>query len=114
MYPHGIKDLFQGFSKNMAKGAFSINIINFLLIFLYMTGVYGSIFYFRNTIFNFLYILYAIQFSVIQRRLGDYKWYDFLFSPLHFLFFLLVFTYSILRVFFVRTVVWKGRKIRVG
>ncbi|ACI19332.1 hypothetical conserved protein [Dictyoglomus thermophilum H-6-12] len=114
MYPHGIKDLFQGFSKNMAKGAFSINIVNFLLIFLYMTGVYGSIFYFRNTIFNFLYILYAIQFSVIQRRLGDYKWYDFLFYPLHFLFFLLVFTYSILRVFFVKTVVWKGRKIRVG
>ncbi len=114
MYPKGLRDLIEGFTKNIAKGAFSISLLNFLLVFLYITGVYGSIFYFRSTVLNFLYALYATQLFAIQRRLGDYKWYDAFFYPLHFLFFLSIFLYSIIRIFFVKTVIWKGRKIRVG
>jgi len=114
MYPNGISDLFRGFSKNMAKGAFSINILSFLLIFFYIYGVYSSIFYFKSNLLNILYPLYVFQFYILQKKLGDYKWYDALFYPLHFIFFLIVFSYSIFRTFFIKTVIWKGRKIRVG
>ncbi|MFN4245136.1 MAG: glycosyltransferase [Brevinematia bacterium] len=107
------KDLFEGFTKNMAKGAFSVNFFNFLLIFLFMYGIYGSIFYFKENLINIFYILFVIQFYIISRRLGDYKLYDAILYPIHFLFFSFVFIYSIFRSFFVKTVIWKGRKIRV-
>lgn len=106
-------DLFRGFTKNMAKGAFSINIINFLLIFFYFYGVYGSIFYFKESFLNPFYILFVFQFYIVSKGLGDYKFYDALIYPIHFLFFLFSFLYSIFRSFFVKTVIWKGRKIRV-
>lgn len=106
-------DLFRGFTKNMVKGAFSINIFNFFLIFFYICGVYGSIFYFRESFINPFYFLFMFQFYVISKILGDYKIYDAIIYPIHFLFFLFVFLYSIFRSFFVKTVIWKGRKIRV-
>ncbi len=109
----GFLDLFRGFTKNMAKGAFSINFLNFLLIFFYLYGIYGSIFYFRESLFNFFYILFVIQFYIISKNLGDYKFYDAILYPIHFMFFLLLFLYSIFRSFFVKTVIWKGRKIYV-
>ncbi|MQK95499.1 hypothetical protein, partial [Escherichia coli] len=36
-------DLIRGFTKNIAKGAFSINFLTFLLIFLYVIGIYISV-----------------------------------------------------------------------
>ncbi len=110
---NGFLDLFRGFTKNMAKGAFSINFLNFLLIFFYFYGIYGGIFYFRETLLNVFYILFVIQFYIISRDLGDYKLYDALLYPTHFIFFLFLFLYSIFRSFFVRTVIWKERKIHV-
>ncbi|MCX7845977.1 MAG: glycosyltransferase, partial [Dictyoglomaceae bacterium] len=112
MYPEGIGDLFRGFTKNMAKGAFSINLINFIFIFLFVYGLYGSVFQLLNNKF-ILYPLYGIQIYIISKRLGDYKWYDSLFYPLHLMFFLIVFIYSIFRSFFIKTVFWKGREIHV-
>ncbi|MCS7202390.1 MAG: glycosyltransferase family 2 protein [Dictyoglomus sp.] len=110
---NSFKDLFLGFTKNIAKGAFSINIINFLLIFFYFYGIYGSIFYFKSDLLNPFYLIFVIQFYIVTKKLGDYKFYDAIIYPLHFLFFLFTFLYSLFRTFFVKTVIWKGRKIHV-
>jgi len=42
MYPKGLKQLFEGLSKNMASGAIQIGIINFLVICLWFGGIYSS------------------------------------------------------------------------
>jgi len=110
MYPNGFKELFEGFTKNMALGAASAG-LNSLFLFLWIVGLYSSL-------FNLLelphwYLLFAAQLYVVSRRTGDYSLLDALLYPVHFLFFLCVFLFSIFRVLFLKNVAWKGRRIRV-
>ncbi len=41
MYPKGLKQLFEGLSKNMAFGAIQIGMINFLILCLWFGGIYS-------------------------------------------------------------------------
>lgn len=114
MYPGGMKQLFEGFTKNMASGSVSGGVLNLSLAFLWMTGVYSSIFAVFRSFGAFLfYPIFAFIVFVLSRRLGDYKWYDFVFYPVHFLFFLVLFIVSTLKTVFLKQVSWRGRRIRL-
>jgi len=116
MYPEGIKQMFEGLTKNMVKGAIHSGIWNFLLIFMWFTGIYSSI----NLIFSNInlinliyYILFIFQIHVLTRNTGDYNFFDFILYPLHFCFFLLIFLISFIKAVFLKSIKWKGRKINV-
>jgi len=114
MYPKGLRQLFEGLTKNMASGAIQIGIINFLVICLWFGGIYSSFFpCLPKSEYSIYYPLYALQIYMLISKTGDYKFWDALFYPLHFLFFLIVFLSSIFKKFILRTVSWKGRKIDV-
>ena len=114
MYPKGLKQLFEGLSKNMASGAIQIGIINFLVICLWFGGIYSSFYYgLSKPVYLIYYPLYALQIYMLIRKTGDYSFWDALFYPLHFLFFLIVFLSSIFKKFILRSVTWKGRRIDV-
>jgi glycosyltransferase involved in cell wall biosynthesis len=114
MYPGGIKQLFEGYTKNMASGSIFGGFWNFIAAFLWMFGIYLSIFRIFDSLWNLLiYITYIFIILILSKPLGDYKWYDFLFYPVHFLFFLSVFIFSIFETVFLKQVSWKGRKISV-
>jgi len=114
MYPKGLRQLFEGLTKNIASGAIKIGIINFLVIFLWFVGIYSSFFScLPKSEYLIYYPLYVLQIYILISKTGDYSFLDVVFYPLHFLFFLIVFMSSIFKKFILRSVTWKGRKINV-
>lgn len=112
MYPKGLRDLIEGFSKNSSQGVVSLSFTKFLYLLMWFYGVFGS-FAFENLI-NLCYLLFSFQLYIISRRLGDYSIIDSLIYPIHFMFFITVLLYSTFKTFLFKSVSWKGRKINVG
>jgi len=114
MYPKGLRQLFEGMTKNMALGAIQIGIMNFLVICLWFGGIYSSFFNgLYKSVYLIYYPLYALQIYMLISKTGNYSFWDALFYPLHFIFFLIVFLISIFKKFILRSVTWKGRRIDV-
>ena len=121
MYPRGIIDLINGWSKGFASGAVKTSIPILIIIVLWIIGALGTT---RNLIqelflgdtlqtmlWSLLYICYVLQIYWMARRIGNFKVYTAIFYPIPLLFFILIFIYSFLRVFIVKKTVWKGRTI---
>jgi len=112
MYPLGIKQMFEGFTKNMSLGAASVG-MNFFLSFLWMVGLYSAAFSVFDLSKTIYYLFFVVQIYFLSRKLGDYTILDAMFYPVHYCFFLVVFFISLVRVLFFRRVTWKGRRIHV-
>jgi len=123
MYPNGIRELINGWSKGFAMGAAKTSIPLLIMIVLWIAGSIGTtrslieaIIATNNVqiaISAGLYILYAAQIYWMLIRIGNFKFYTALFYPIPMVFFVVVFTYSFARIFLVRSVKWKGREINL-
>ena len=121
MYPNGIRELINGWSKGFAMGAAKTSIPLLILIVLWIAGSIGTTRSlievtiatnnFQMVISGGLYTLYAAQIYWMLVRIGNFKFYTALFYPIPMAFFVVVFTYSFVRIFLVRSVKWKGREI---
>jgi 4,4'-diaponeurosporenoate glycosyltransferase len=123
MYPNGIRELINGWSKGFAMGAAKTSIPLLIMIVLWIAGSIGTS---RSlieasiatnngqiAISGGLYILYAAQIYWMLVRIGNFKFYTALFYPIPIAFFVVVFAYSFIRIFIVRSVNWKGREINL-
>jgi len=123
MYPNGIRELINGWSKGFAMGAAKTSTLLLILIVLWICGSIGTtrslieaIIATNNVqiaISGSLYILYAVQVYWMLVRIGNFKFYTALFYPIAVAFFVVVFTYSFVRIFLVKSVKWKGREINL-
>jgi len=121
MYPNGIRELINGWSKGFAMGAAKTSIPLLILIVAWISGSIGTtrslieIIIATNNVqialYGSLYILYSVQIYWMLIRIGNFKFYTALFYPIPMSFFVVVFTYSFVRIFLVRSVKWKGREI---
>jgi len=121
MYPNGIRELINGWSKGFAMGAAKTPLPLLILIIAWISGSLGTtrgliqvIIATNNVqiaIWGSLYILYVAQIYWMLVRIGNFKFYTALFYPIPMAFFVIVFTHSFVRIFIVRNVKWKGRKI---
>jgi 4,4'-diaponeurosporenoate glycosyltransferase len=121
MYPNGIRELINGWSKGFAMGAAKTPLSLLILIVAWISGSLGTtggltqaIIATNNVqivIWGSLYILYTGQIYWMLVRIGNFKFYTALFYPIPMAFFVIVFTYSFVRIFITRNVKWKGRKI---
>ncbi|KAF2956717.1 glycosyl transferase [Marinitoga sp. 38H-ov] len=109
MYPNGLSQLFEGFTKNISSGSISGGFINLIIALLWIFSIFHLFFTF-NILYYFT-IVFLLFF--ISKDLGDFKWYDYLIFPVHLIFFAITFFYSLYRKIFVHTVTWKGRNIDV-
>jgi 4,4'-diaponeurosporenoate glycosyltransferase len=123
MYPNGIRELINGWSKGFAMGAAKTSTPLLIMIVLWICGSIGttrslieSIIVTNNlqiAMSGGLYILYAAQIYWMLVRIGNFKFSTALFYPISMAFFVLVFAYSFVRIFLVRSVKWKGREINL-
>jgi len=123
MYPNGIRELINGWSKGFAMGAAKTPLPWLILIIAWISGSLGTtggllqvIIATNNVqiaIWGSLYILYAAQIYWIFIRIGNFKFYTALFYPIPMVFFVVVFTYSFVCIFLRRSVKWKGREINL-
>jgi 4,4'-diaponeurosporenoate glycosyltransferase len=123
MYPEGLSDLTEGWTKNMATGAqFSAPIIN-VLLFIWIAGVanlalsFWQAFSLNQALFiglsSFVYVLYSYQVGRHMKQIGNFPVITAFLFPVYMCFFIGVFFYSIFKTKIAKNVTWRGRKIRV-
>jgi len=121
MYPNGISELIDGWSKGFATGAVKTYIPMLIAIIAWVGGGISAAIYTVEAIISMnttlilvctvAYLGYGIQIYWMLFRLGTFKFYTALFYPIFLLFFLSIFLYSIFVVFIRKSVRWKGTTI---
>ncbi len=117
MYPEGLFSLVEGWSKNFAVGARSLDVFTLTILFLWVTGMLFSGFtllmgqYFPLQVV--VYLLFVFQLFIISRKIGNFGLLTPLVYPLYLLFFFLIFLLSMIRTFLFRSVSWKERRINI-
>lgn len=123
MYPHGLREMIEGHSKGFGTGAMAIS--PFLLAML-VCWVFGGVSLSRHLIESIitgasslelmvwggLDGLYIIQNYWILRRIGNFGVLTAVFFQIPLIFFVLVFCYSLVKIFFLGKVRWKGRILK--
>jgi len=61
---------------------------------------------------GFLYIFYVLQVYWMLFRIGNFKFYTALLFPVPLLFFIMLFSYSLMLKIFKKRVTWKGLTLR--
>lgn len=128
MYPSGMNQLIEGWSKNFATGAAWISIGQFALVAAWITGALTAVLVAANAYTqvplgssstaalvapSIYYMAYAAQIRHFENRLGRFPRWAALLFPVALIFFAAVFLCSFFRTYVLHRVSWKGRTIRV-
>jgi 4,4'-diaponeurosporenoate glycosyltransferase len=115
MYPNGLGELIQGWTKGFASGAGQTPRGTLLLIVAWMIGLMlaplGGLVTGDWLRWGAAYLLCAAQVAWFSRRAGAFRWFTAVLYPIPLIFFLVVFAWSMLRSG--KRVQWKGREILV-
>jgi len=121
MYPVGIKQVVEGWSKNFSSGSAAskwwIGLLVFAWIATYTTIPFElgqniidkDITY--TIVLSIIYILSVLLLYRTARKVGSYPFLVVLFYPVYLLFFHLVFFSSIFKTYVFKSITWKGRKV---
>lgn len=113
MYPNGLGELIQGWTKGFASGAGQTPRGTLLLIVAWMIGLMlaplGGLVTGDWLRWGALYLLCALQVAWFSRLVGAFRWLTAVLYPVPLIFFFLIFTWSVLRSG--KRVQWKGRAI---
>ncbi len=123
MYPRGVRELIDGWSKGLASGASHTRPPTMALILAWISGAFAAAILTGVAIGArdrregaaalSSYALYGGQLFWMLRRIGNYGIITCLLFPLHLLFFTLVYLHSFVVVSIRRKVRWKGRAVTV-
>jgi 4,4'-diaponeurosporenoate glycosyltransferase len=114
MYPAGVGQLIEGWSKNFATGAAATNPVVLVLIVAWLSGCIAacwSLVVAPSVVSVSVYIAYSIQLWLLARRVGRFGVWAVVLFPVPLAFFLLVFVRSLVLTYVVRSVRWKGRRL---
>jgi 4,4'-diaponeurosporenoate glycosyltransferase len=114
MYPSGLRELIEGWTKGFASGAGQTPRRTLLVVVAWMTGLMLAPIDWLVTgdwlRWGAMYLLCAAQVAWISRLVGAFRWYTALLYPVPLIFFFVVFARSAMRSG--KAVSWKGREIR--
>ncbi|MHB9006181.1 MAG: glycosyltransferase family 2 protein [Limisphaerales bacterium] len=114
MYPGGMRELIEGWTKGFASGAGQTPRGTLFLLVAWMSGLMmaplGWLLSGDWLAWGAAYLLGAAQVAWLSRRVGSFRWITALLYPVPLLFFFAVFAWSAVRSG--RAVSWKGREIR--
>ncbi len=106
MYPQGIPQMVEGFTKNFAAGARRTNPLVMAAVVFWLSGAIAAPF--RGWL---RYGLYAGQIAALLPRVGRFRWWVPVVYPLPLTVFLGVFVRSLMSLATGRPVRWKGRLV---
>jgi len=122
MYPGGLRSLIEGFGKGFGTGANAMSVVSLFMIVGWVFGgvgvtrqlVQSAILGDLSGLFGWfvLDVLYIFQIHWMLFRIGNFGFSTALLFQVPLIFFVIVFAYSILRIFLVRKVRWKGRDVK--
>jgi len=124
MYPGGIGELIEGWTKGFATGAAHTPPLTMALTILWIAGAFISSI---AAVLSFVssatavpvaavlgYSLYCGQLYWMARRIGNFGPVTCLLLPVHLLFFTLIYARSFIAIFIRKKVRWKGRTVSIG
>jgi 4,4'-diaponeurosporenoate glycosyltransferase len=113
MYPNGLRELIQGWTKGFASGAGQTPRGTLCLIVAWMIGLMlaptGGLATGDWLRWGAAYLLCAVQVGWLSRSVGAFRWFTAALYPVPLIFFFVVFARSVLRSG--KRVPWKGREI---
>ena len=107
MYPRGVGQLVEGWTKNFAGGAAATRPLTLLLVLGWMSGLIAA-----PTTHAVLYAAYVVQLAILFRRVGRFSPATAVVYPVPLAFFVVVFLRSAVLTFVRRQVRWRGRTLR--
>ncbi|UJL46159.1 glycosyltransferase family 2 protein [Virgibacillus sp. NKC19-16] len=123
MYPEGIRQLVEGWTKNFATASQSTHPLVMTLIICWISGGFVAIpllitviitdSLFWSIIGMIGYLGYMIQFFLLARRTGNFHFIPFLVFPFLLLFFTILFAWSFFLTNVRHSVRWRDRNIKV-
>lgn len=108
MYPAGLGQLVEGWTKNFAGGAAGTRPLTLVLVLVWMSGLIGAVVD-RQPL---LYAAFVVQLAVLFRRVGRFGPITALVYPIPLAFFIGVFLRSAYLTYVRREVAWRGRRVR--
>jgi 4,4'-diaponeurosporenoate glycosyltransferase len=124
MYPDGFQSIVEGFGKGFGTGANAMSVVSLLMI---VGWVFGGVSVTRHLVQSvilgnmtdlvgwvMLDVLYILQIHWMLFRIGNFGFSTALLFQIPLIFFVIVFAYSIVRIFLVRKVRWKGRDVKTA
>jgi 4,4'-diaponeurosporenoate glycosyltransferase len=116
MYPRGLGELMEGWTKGFASGAGQTPRGTLFLTVAWMHGLVlaplGLVMSGDWMVWTVVYLLCAAQVAWFSRRVGSFRWLTALVYPVPLMFFFGIFARSVMRSG--KSVRWKGREIRAG
>ena len=124
MYPAGLGQLVEGWSKNFAAGAGATRPLTFVLISVWLSGCISAAWHLATAASgsdglslpaaSALYAAYAVQVWWMLARVGRFGWPTAAAFPVPLAFFLVVFARSLLLTNVRGRVTWRGRAVTTG
>ena len=123
MYPHGIGELVEGWSKAFVRGAGRTSpwVLGLLIAWIFgAAGVAGLVaagfvlparYPLPLALTLALYAAFAVQIHCFLRRIGSYRWLTAALYPIPLVFYFAVFGRALLRAELKQDVQWKGRRV---
>jgi 4,4'-diaponeurosporenoate glycosyltransferase len=122
MYPDGLRSLIEGFSKGFGTGANAMALWSLIIMVCWIVGamsvtrhlIQSAIWSFSMDLLGWLIldILYVLQVHWMLYRIGNFGFSTALLFQIPLVFFVVIFMLSLLRIFFVKKVRWKGRVVK--
>ncbi len=131
-YPGGLRQLADGWTKNVASGAstaargptlgaiwwvcahHAIGVGLILAVVKASTGLAAPLMYGSLGLWAVAWPLFAVQLRAILRRTGSFSWWTWVLFPLPLLAFDLIFARSLALTVVRRSVRWRGREVAIG
>lgn len=121
MYPGGVAQLVEGWTKNFAGGAGATRPVTFLLVSVWLSGCISAAWYLGAAALSrgaltlpaagALYVAYAGQLTWMLTRIGRFRWATAPAYPVALAFFLVIFARSLVLTNVQGRVTWRGRTI---
>jgi 4,4'-diaponeurosporenoate glycosyltransferase len=110
MYPGGLAELIEGWTKGFASGAGQTPRSAMLLISIWMSGLFVAVAAWPLTpVAPWIHLVLSLQLGILLRQVGHFSWLTALLYPVPLMFYLAVLMRSALKSG--KEVTWKGRTI---
>jgi len=123
MYPGGVGQLVEGWSKGFASGAAGIALPTLILTVAWVWGCFSTFLSLVRALIPgsglpllpwlVLYPLYAAQIYWMLGRVGTFRWWTAALYPIPLVFFAAIMAWSLVLTRLVRRVTWRGRRVRI-
>ncbi|SHE27238.1 4,4'-diaponeurosporenoate glycosyltransferase [Ferrithrix thermotolerans DSM 19514] len=124
MYPKGLRQLVEGFTKNLGAGSAGASADAVSLTALWITAFLGSFLHVIFDLFNgepgslllstATLVLYILETRFLGKKIGRYSPIWYVLAPIALSFFVYLFAASLVKLYVLRSVTWKGRSIVIG